>query len=581
MPSIFLADIRGPIGPVGSWPNLTPLLSTTNLDTLKSGAYTPISTIAAEAMGLPTANIGTLIVYVWGNGTTQTWIPITSSGNQMWQRVKVGTSWQAWGRMDSSVTTLLSTADIDNLAIGDYQPISTAAASAMGLPSANVGPLMVRGRTTTGSQQQMFVPISSTPRIFIRSRVSTVWSAWGELSPGSGGGSGGGGDATGNSTQREMRLSTHRRRRGLVGTGGLPALCLIFDHGTNNFISKILPILRRLALPATLGLNSQMYSSTYQFRDSDNQTTFGMIEGAAVNDGIEIWNHGRLHNAGAPNEILGGRDELMAAMPKIPIEGWLHTGQYGDFNHGGTPEAYWNNAVGQTILNGHAIATGDLPGTIHPLDGNMVPGWDGTWTDTSLTIAKEIVIQAQSAGGGVMTRMHPMYLDTAGHTSVATLTTFLEWAAAERDAGRLMVLTGSGMALADAGTSHRDSLLPGSLVGSLQGWAGSGWTASSIGASSSGTNPLTLALPLTRVEQAVGSQREFRALVRATSTASVQISVTGTGINASRTVSVPAGQWIDVRKFFTIPLNATTLTFSITRISGGTLTVRDLNAYSA
>lgn len=577
MPSIFLADIRGPMGPVGSWPNATPLLSTANPKTLPSGAYTPISPAAATAMGLPTENYGTLIIYKWEYGTTLTWIPITSSGNQLWQCVQVGSSWQSWGRIDNSVTTLVSSANIDELIDGAYMPISPAAATAMGLPSGNYGPLTQH--SAANGKQQMWVPISTTPRIFIRSKVGTTWAGWGELAPGGGGGSGG--DSTGNSTQREMRLSTHRRRRGLVGTGGLPAVCLVFDHGSNFFMTKVLPILRSLGLPATLGLNSQMYNPSYMFQASDNQTTFAMIESAAVNDGFEIWNHGRMHVAGAPNEILGGRDELAAAMPKIPIEGWLHTGEYGDFNHGATPEAYWKNDVGQTILNAHAIATGDLSGTIHPLDGCMVPGWDGAWIDTTTTVAKELVIQAQASGGGVMTRLHPMYLDTSGYLSTAALASFLGWVAAERDAGRLMVLTASGMALADAGSSQRDDLLPGSLISSLNGWAGSGWTVGAIGATTSGTVPLTLPLALSRVDQAKGSQREFRALVRATATASVQIAVTGTGISASRTVSVPAGQWIDVRKFFTIPLTATTLTFSITRVSGGTLTVRDLNAYSA
>lgn len=557
MPSIFLADIRGPIGPVGSWPNLTPLLSTANLNTLGSGAYSPISRDAATAMGLPTNTHGTLIIYVWALGTTQTWIPATSAGNQMWQRVKVGTSWQAWGRIDASVTTLLSTADIDNLENGDYMPISTAAAVAMGLPAANVGPLTVSGRPGSTAQQQMFIPISSTPRLFIRSRVSTSWSPWAEIGPG-----GSGGAQASSPVEREMRVAqANARRGGIYGTGGIAVFSLMFDHGTNNFISKILPLLQKHNMPAGLGLNSQMYDPGYQFASSDNQTTFAQIQAMALQNGVTLWNHGRLHNGGGEPEIVGGRDELTASLPLIPVENWLHTGAYGDFESGSSFEKYWKNQIGSTIMNSHAYLTGDIQEPVMPLTGQLKQGYDGQWVDGgqyAIDFVKAHIQNAQKVGGGVMLRHHPMYLDAAGYLTTAQLDAFLAWVAVERDAGRLLVITPDLLNLADTDRTRRRNLV-----------AGNG-----------GTGDQGRLIPASMYELGRGSVNEIHAKVRLATAGTVRLQVTGAGLNASKTFSVPANTWVDLRKFFTIPLTGTTdLNVTCWALTGTGLQVEALNVF--
>lgn len=558
MPALFLADIRGPIGPVGSWPNLTPLLSTANLGTLGSGAYTPISGDAATSMGLPTNTRGTLINYVWELGTTQTWIPSTSAGNQMWQRVKVGTAWQEWGRIDSGVTTLLSSADIDNLESGHYMPISTAAAATMGLPAANVGPLTVSGRHGSTAQQQMFIPISTTPRIYIRSRVSTAWSTWAEIVPGDGGG----GAQVSSPVEREMRVAqANARRGGIYGTGGLAVFSLMFDHGTNNFISKILPLLQKHNMPAGLGLNSQMYDPGYQFASSDNQTTFAQLQAMALQNGVALWNHGRLHNGGGEPEIVGGRDEMTTSLPLIPVENWLHTGAYGDFDSGSSFNKYWENAIGSVIMNSHAYLTGDIQEPVKQLTGQLKPGYDGQWVDGgqyALDFVKTHIQNAQKVGGGVMLRHHPMYLDTAGYLSTAELDTFLGWVATERDAGRLLVLTPDMLNLADADRTRRRNLVDGT----------------------GGTGDQDRLIPASMYEQAVGSVNEIHARARLDTAGTIQLQVSGTGLSASKTFTVPANTWVDLRKFFTIPFTGTaTLNVTCRALTGTGLQVEKLNVF--
>lgn len=553
---VHVATLKGDRGPVGSWPTLTYLLSSTNLNGLAAGAYAPISTIAAEAMGLPTANVGTLLVYGWDNGGAQQWLPATSRGNEIWQRVRVGATWHAWGRIDAGVATLLSDTVLDTLPDGDYMPLSTTVAENIGLPSRNTGMVQVRSRGAA-AVQQIFYPISSNPRIYIRSKIGDAWGTWAEFNPGpSGGGS------TGSSVEREMRVAqANALRGGVYGTGGLAVFALMFDHGTNNFVSKILPLLIKHNLPAGLGLNSQMYDSGYQFHSSDDQTSFAQLQTMALQHGITIWNHGRLHNQGGEPEIVGGREELETAFPLLPIEHWLHTGAYGDFASGNSFDKYWKHQIGSVIMNSHAYLTGDIQEPVKPLTGQLKQGYDGQWIDggqAALDLLKGYIQQAQKVGGGVMSRHHPMYLDEAGYLTTEQLDTFLGWVADERDAGRLLVLTPDMLNLADAGRTHRRNLVDGS----------------------GGTGDQTRAIPASMYELARGSVNEIHAKVRLATAGTVRVQVTGTGLNASKVFTVPATMDTDLRKYFTIPLTGTTtLTVSVSVLTGTGLTVSELNVY--
>ena len=552
--SVFVADVSGPQGPVGKWPETELLLSTANLETIQPGAYSPISPTAATAMGLPTENYGTIIKYQWDASATIQWIPGTTRGNELWQKVRSGSTWGSWSRMDSALRVLLSTANVDDLSDGTYTPISNPAATSMGLPSANIGPLVQVSQGT--NRQQTWTPISSDPRIYIRSRIGTSWTAWSVITPNAGGGASGGG------VEREMRLAqANARRGGIYGTGGLAVFAMMFDHGTNNFIAKVLPLLKKYNFPAGLGLNSQMYDPTYQFAYSDNQTSFAQIQTEALRSGIAIWNHGQRHNAGGAAEIIGGRDELKASLPKIPVENWLHTGSYGDFSSGSDFPKYWENTIGSTIMNGHAYLTGDIQEPIKPLSGQPKPGYDGTWVDSgqsALDTLKSQIQDAQQIGGGVMMRQHPMYVDAGGYLTTTQLDTFLGWVAAERDAGRLLVLTPDLLNLADAGRIERRNLLNGT----------------------GGSGTQTRTVSLSRNALACGSVNELHATIKATGAGTITLTATATGLAKSATINVPSGTWVDVRTFFTIPKDATgDLTVTIQAGTATGLTSQQFNIF--
>ena len=453
-------------------------------------------------------------------------------------------------------TVITSVADIYALNSGPYRPISPQAAEGMGLPTRSYGILEIRVIAQYGKVMIWWPVSSSDSGFFVNRRLgSSNWTGWEEYTPASAQ------PAQDGAVEREMRVAQAAARRGgTYGTNGKAVLSLVFDHGTNNFLSKIVPMLAQYNVPATLGLNSRMYDPSYTFHHSDDETSWEQIQDAAIEHGITIWNHGMWHNASGPEEIIGGRDELQDTLPEIPIDGWLHTGQYGDFNHGNTFASYWQHNIGAVIMNAHAYLTGDIQEPVKPLTGQLKPGFDGQWVDSganAISTIKSMVEDAQKVAGGVMLRHHPMYLDETGYLTSQQLEDFIAWAAAERDAGRLLILTADLINHADAGRSYRRNLLPGD--------GGSGNQARSIN--------------LSRNALAKGSVNELHAIINVSQAGTVNLIAQCQGLDRTQQTTVPAGR-SEVRMFFTIPLTSTgDLTVTVGQSTHIGLEVEEFNVY--
>ena len=455
---------------------------------------------------------------------------------------------------DKTANRLGSTTVLDNLPSGAYTPISAAAAENMGLPTRHNGTLQVFEVVLDGRVMFWFPVSSSYSGFWINRRVgSSNWTGWEEYTPTTAHSGGG--------VEREMRVAqASSRRGGTYGTNGTAVLSLVFDHGTNNFMSKIVPILSRYNVPATLGLNSRMYDPSYQFHHSDDETSWEQIQDAAIEHGFTIWNHGRWHTGGGFDEIVGGREDLEAALPEIPIDGWLHTGTYGDFQSGSTFAKYWEHEVGAIIMNSHAYLTGDIQEPVKPLTGQLKPGFDGQWVDSganAIATVKSMVEDAQQVAGGVMLRHHPMYLDQDGHLSSQELEDFIAWAASERDAGRLLILTADLMNHADAGRSYRRNLLSGE----------------------GGSGHQTRSIALSRNALAKGSVNELHAIINVSQSGTVNLIAQCQGLDRTQQTTVPAGRSV-VRMFFTIPLTSTgDLTVTVGQSTHIGLEVEEFNLY--
>lgn len=550
-PPEILAALSGSV----SWQKTTELLTSSNLETLPSGAYRPISTTAAASLGLPRSTNGTLIKHQWSNMGMMLWAPITA--NELWMRSAINTDWTPWINLKTGASQRLYDAetDIDSLEDGIYTPMNVSAAETMGFPSKNVGPLhqftIPGGTPGKLNSVQWWFPISGTAKIWTRSRISGSWFEWTEI--------GGSSKTPLNSPEREMRVAqANARRLGPQGTNGVAVFAMMFDHGTNNFVSKIAPKLKAAGLPCGLGLNSQMYDPTYMFNEHDKNTTFAQIQTLAISQGVSIWNHGQRHVKSA-TEIVGGRDELNQSMPMVPIENWLNAGPY---SFSTSFEAYWTDPDGATIMNSHGYVIGNIDERVKPLNGIAKPGFDGTWIDAgqnAIDILKSEIQEAQRIGGAAMMRHHPQYMDTTGYVTSAQFQTFIDWVASERDAGRLMVVTPDMLNLLDSGKSFRPSLTDGS----------------------GGSGKQDRTVKLSQHPQNKGMVAELSATVKLTSAGTIRLSATTTGLSSIRDVAIPAGVWVDLKSYFTIPLNTTTdLTLTVQNTTGAGLTVNSMNLYA-
>lgn len=540
--------------------------SAINYKDMQPGVHYPITATAATTMGLPTASSGYLVIhhgYTAANGEqtkTVRWYPADGTGN-VWSsdRIVESAGWAfGWYTGSRAAAKVLRTADAPatgraSLPPAYYTFVTGTAATAFGMPRASQGDLLVSWGYQGNNESWTFYPTDNPTEVWVQVKKSGVWGSW-EMR-------GGGGS----NVERETRVAEFRARYGgRYGTSGKACLALVFDHGTNNFIAKVLPILKKYGVPATIGLNSQMYNPDYTFYGTDSNTTFASLQTDFVNNGISVWNHGRLHKPTSqpPNlEIVGGRDELKSSLPMIPIDGWLHTGEYGAFNSGSSFAAYRDNSIGALIMNAHAVGTGNIQEPIKGLSGDIKIGFDGEWLDsgaTPIANVKGLIQRAQKVGGGVMTRQHPQFLDEAGYLTTAQLDEFIGWCATERDSGRLIIMTGDLMNLANAGGSHRRNLVDGT----------------------GGVGNQTRSISLADNTLAAGSVNELHAVVRLSVAGSVRLTAAGTGLSMSRTIDVPANTWKEVRSFFTIPLTATgTLTVNVELATGSGLSVHQLNVY--
>lgn len=73
-----------------------------NIDTIENGVYSVWSGPTAEAMGLPTATLGTLTSTRYGTGAgSQVWIPSVLQGAQIWVRSEFTGGWSGWSQIGS------------------------------------------------------------------------------------------------------------------------------------------------------------------------------------------------------------------------------------------------------------------------------------------------------------------------------------------------------------------------------------------------------------------------------------------------------------------------------------------------
>ncbi|MDQ0865831.1 polysaccharide deacetylase family protein [Arthrobacter globiformis] len=386
-----------------------------------------------------------------------------------------------------------------------------------------------------------------------------------------------------------------RRRGGPIGTSGKVAVAFRCDHHLNKFIQNLLPFHRKYQIPVTVAAMSQMFSIEAGVNGSTSMS-FPALQRMALENGFEVANHGATHRD-APtsqdlrNEIVHSKAKLSMSLPKLPIELFVPPGVggtgYQGFNGGLAPSSFQRYLAGRLILQEHALSTGYTPGywsmSGDPLDsmGNVHVGLDAA------VFARRGPLFVQAAGQlgrGVSFMYHPSSLDTAGLQAIEQ---FMAWCAAERDAGRLEILTVTGLMMSSFSGSIRHNLLSGtsSFKSGWNGWNGSAarWILQKEPAAwyaRRGAQSAALFKDVLIGDHA-GSVRQLRIPFRSPQGTRVRIEVFDVHfpghLRVTREISLPASaDFRLVHQYLALPLTGTSIVrVQITPLSGGELHVQE------
>lgn len=609
--SVFVADVTGPRGPAGSI-HKGAIPNGSNINTWHTPAYEGSWTFsgsgAATLTGLPSGVVaGQLFVLPGLGGQFLTSFRSTGSPEAFWFRGRTGLSggFGAWMNLNST-NTIKNSGIIsagDNLdywflpeKAGFWSIASTTTAREVGgLPVPAPGKLW---NDTGGVNTQMYFSYGITgypPGVWTRQRLGLATSQWTEWVNLMAGGGGGGGDADTEqyALKHAFRVDEARKRLGYkLGTGGKAAIALQFDDYNAAFRDKVLPILREFDIPATMALAVNWVEGKVNHALAE-AVPWPTVQSWVLNDGIEpqghSWSHGPASTySSLKKEIIDSADHMEKQMPSTVIDGWSMPGTggeadpYGGYN-GQSIKDFTETTAGKMLLSRYAFVGARKGGYMQPGGGYDLIGQahGGIGESSSAQEFRDIVEEAIEHGYALTGLHHPGWLDTPGYRTTAELRADIQWLAQQRDAGRIIILTRRALFTVDPSEDYRNNLLPGGFNGALKGW--DGWSLNSAGnPSSSGSAALTYPLTLLPVAWSRGSIREFHAVVKASATSVVRLAVSGGATNVSKDYTIPAGSWVEIRKFFAVPkVGGSTLNFSLTRVSGGTVEVQQINAYAA
>lgn len=499
-------------------------------DTAGAGVFSASNVVAATDAGMPDPYPGILVSYpVGSSGGHQSYISLRGG---TWERSKVAGAWGAWGKNGvPAPEALTSSSNLDAISNGVHLVSNIIIARDVAAPDTYPGVIVSYPVGEKGGLQTF---TSLRGGSWSRSKVNNVWGPWssnaGTTTQGTGGG------------REILRQGLSARKGGVIGTSGRGVIALRFDDAPAEFRAKALQLLQARALPFTRVSTSESIA-TRQIPAEE----FQAMQDYCLSNGGEVWNHGRTHldaNGDAlVAEIAGARDALRSAMPRIPIDCFAPPGG-SSISYGGhmpsTSASSWDTQAGATILGHHALASGYLPDSYYrPIDGVLRDGQNHYSVDSyDFSRAKQLIDRARDWRVGVVMMWHMNNPGNSGYMSMSDFEATLDYIAAERDAGRILVLTVSGLGLADKGSSYRESLL------SKQG--------------SGGAFSESVLYPQFR-QGVLGSTRELVARVVGSPGSEVTARV-GEG---SRVFVIPDGGELSLRYPVTIPLDASSLAVSI------------------
>ncbi|ASR80273.1 tail protein [Arthrobacter phage Heisenberger] len=467
-----------------------------------------------------------------------------------------GTSWSAWREIDAEAAFAriykgLTPNDTNLNSLVEHGTVWGVSGSGI----TNKPPTAYNGTVevfTIGSGvTQRYTTVGAEPEVYVR-RGNTdgiTWFDWVRTDFGAIKTS----TAQTGSVRREFLRQNLLNRKGIIGTADRGAVAIRVDDYHADTNAKLIPIISERKVPYTQVTTSESVNGEVIPAGS-----FDIVQANAIKYGGEVWAHGKTHGEATTNaeidaETIGALATLRAAMPRIPIDCFAPPGgsvTWGGYLPGTTISSWADTRAGQNLMANYALASGYLPDTYYrTLDGKLRDGQIHYSLDSyTLANAKARVDSARDWKCGVVLMFHAKNIGAPGYMSLEDFTLLIDYIVAQRDAGNLLVLTVSGLGVADRSTDYRDDLLT----------VHSG-------------NPFSQSFTWPQYRAGIrGSTRELTAIVTASGGATVT-SVIG---ESTLTHQIPSnGDWL-IRHLATIPTDVTTLTVSINA------TTRDAHLYS-
>lgn len=538
----------------------------TDWDTLIShGTYLRPSASSTD-VNAPNTAIGVLYVSEPRKGLSsdgfQSQIFMGHADTGIWFRARGSNGkWTLWRRVDAKPETVTDWLKSSERALPPQTDLDTVNdAGAYGLVAGGykyentpypdpVGTLYVgESNNTTGNIQSQLLIGTNPARVYVRDRNSAgYWQSWRQL---------GYNDVThidpGAGRRAAVVDAGLRRRGGAIGTGGIAAVALRFDHHLDSFDQKILPILRELHLPW-----GQMINAGNMGKGDDNWS-WGRLAQECHNTGGEVWNHSWSHSditiaPVANREITRGLSDLQENLPSLVVDGFAGPGQPRLMGMEGSekPERFYDTYPGRLVLAQHAFVRGYYPGLMQPLNGpNLVGALHTTIDRLDFNYVRGLVADAEATKSGLTLMLHPNYMDMSGYMSTADLRKALELIASERDAGRLMVLSCTGVLMADSDrpVAHNNLLVRADGARVNDSWSQT--------------------VPAREAQGRYGVPHEAHVWVRAESSGTVKLSVQVEGKTASptgeHTVTLTKGRAARLTVVVTPPLDTTRQVVTLT-----------------
>ncbi|ASR80080.1 tail protein [Arthrobacter phage Correa] len=581
-----------------------PLPQNTNADNLLApGIYSIASTPDAATMVNFGVKVRSMIMVIAeaSGARTQMQFPYTG-GMLVRTRNLANGSWPIdWISLDPFGRALPDNTNVNEHRVPGYWYVQTTpnALTMTNLPVKKPGLLVnmtIAGATNNGlAQMQLYYLSGASPQIFYRTISggtpgAYTWYDWITLT-----------------WTRDYGLGheVNRQRErmslgGSIGTDGKAVVAFAFDHNNTKFQEIVLPMLRSRGIPATMAQFVNVFTPDPGYTN-DVSTGYGWtdVQNACLRDGVEVFSHGWTHQdqntqAAYEKEILDSRTQLEANMPLVRVKGFIvpgvvGTSLWGNFNNNLNNFDVWRSTeAGRLVASNYGSANGG-GAQIQPLNTGATLGWVRRFIDDDTSSATQINVikTAQLLGQASVIALHPSQLDRgAGYITSQVFSEILDYVMAEWDAGRLEVLTVTGMLHADTERKTRNNLVRDTNF-TIPGTYWSGYTqysfSNGVATSSASGGMLSHFVNLDSSQSwAKGSARMLSAEFASSAGATVRIRAYNyenpSQLDVSRDVVLPSGStnFKKLRQPIHLPTSGiSNLRVEFGRVSGGSIQLKN------